>query len=264
MRKRAVALVLALAASYSGLKLAHAFQRSTLGWVADACEWDARITSLPFPCLEVGDLPGPYGGYAILREPIDHRRTILVALSDITGIEQPLLLRPDAPNFFEAAWEQRHWVLDPHSVGTPPPGFALAINSHRSRSQDRFHIHLGCLAPQAARALAEHTERLDTARFQPLGFAIHGHRLWAMRVDAAAISDFNPFAILAEKMPGARRAMGDHLLFVVPERLPDGRNSFVLLTNPVGPNYDNFCPVEVMLEPSCRANGRNSERDSSR
>ncbi len=252
MRKRAIALVLALAAFYGGVKLAHAYQRSTLGWVADACAVNAALTSLPFPCLHVGHLPGDLGGYAILREPIDRRRTILVALSAIRGIEDPRLLGRDAPNFFEAAWAQRHWLLDPAQAEPTPSGFALGINSHRSRSQDRLHIHMGCLVPKAAKALAEAAGRLGTGGFKPLGFTIHGRKLWAMRVDAGAIADFNPFAILAAKMPGARTAMGEHLLFVVPERLADGRRTFVLLTNPVGRRTDTFFPVEFMLEPNCR------------
>ena len=39
--------------------------------------------------------------------------------------------------------------------GTPPApdDFALAVNSALTRSQDQFHIHLGCLAPALGRRL---------------------------------------------------------------------------------------------------------------
>lgn len=205
--------------------------RSALGVTVATCRLSTSVTASPMPCLKVVNSDADLSGYAVLREPFERQRTILAALSDIAGIEDSRLLEPVAPNFFALAWAERSWVLGETGAGDVPPGFALAINPKTMRSQDRLHVHIGCLEGAVQAALGKRTVAVNPNRFAALNFKIRGWPLWAMRVDADDLSDLDPIQLLANKLPGASDDMGNHMLVVAHEQLPSGKSTFVLLTN---------------------------------
>ncbi len=67
---------------------------------------DYKLTGAPFPCLEVNIAGGEARGNVVLRAPLQDE-TLLVPTRRITGVEDPLLRSPGAPNYFDAASRAR-------------------------------------------------------------------------------------------------------------------------------------------------------------
>nr|WP_182422331.1 CDP-diacylglycerol diphosphatase [Aureimonas sp. ME7] len=220
--------------------------------VVSACRANFTVTSSPAPCLAVETDKDAEGGYAVLREPGERQRTILTALADISGIEDPRLLNAPAPNFFADAWRERHWLLSKGSADDDPPdGFALGINSKFVRSQDRLHIHIACLRPDVQAALKSRVVAVNPNRFARLSFRLGGKSVLAMRIDAADTVDFNPIQVLLDELPGTGVESRRQTLIAVRETLPNGRSAIVLLTNPTqGPGSSPFA-VERLIQSDC-------------
>jgi CDP-diacylglycerol pyrophosphatase len=251
MRLRSV-LIVCLSVLCLGPINGKAASRSALGIVVSACHTNSTITSSPAPCLAVETKKDAEGGYAVLREPGERQRTILTALSEITGIEDPRLLKAPAPNFFADAWRERYWLLSKgNSDDDPPNGFALGINSPLVRSQDRLHIHIACLRPDIQAALAPRVVAVNPNRFARLNFRLGGRVVSAMRIDAADTLSINPIQILLDKMPGVRAAIGAQTLIAVRETLPNGRPAIVLLTNPSEGSGSKPFTVERLIQSDC-------------
>lgn len=251
MRRRTLATLAALALSAIGVIAAHAFDRSALALVLTACRASWQYVSSPLPCLKVEAPSADLSAYAVLREPLQKQRTILAPLADISGIEDRRLLRSGAPDFFALAWGERRWVLGDTADEPIPDGFALAMNPEKARSQDRLHVHIACLSPKVQTPLAQRIASISPQRFTDLGIRLRGRVIWAMRMDTDDAASFNPLDLLASRMPGADAAMGSHYLIATKQRLPDGRSTFVLLTNFVPPGARHFYSVESLLDPSC-------------
>ena len=83
-------------------------------------------------------------------------RVIVVPTTPISGIESPALLRENAPNYWEAAWEARRFVEEGARRQLPRDKIGMAINSAVSRSQDQLHIHVACVAPAVIGFLRRH------------------------------------------------------------------------------------------------------------
>jgi hypothetical protein len=63
-----------------------------------------------FPCAEVNIANGLDRGFAVLQTPSSATHVIVVPTTRISGIENPALLRENAPNYWEAAWDARRFV----------------------------------------------------------------------------------------------------------------------------------------------------------
>ena len=79
--------------------------------VVRACVADYKLTGTPFPCLEVDLSGGEERGTVVLRPPL-LEDTVLAPTRLITGIEDPFLRSPEAPNYFDAAWRARTFLKD--------------------------------------------------------------------------------------------------------------------------------------------------------
>ncbi len=99
-----------------------------------------------FPCVEVNIAAGLDRGFAVLRAPSSATRVIVIPTTPISGIESPALLRENAPNYWEAAWEARRFVEEGARCQLPRDKIGMAINSAVSRSQNQLHIHVACIA----------------------------------------------------------------------------------------------------------------------
>ena len=75
--------------------------------VHDKCVPDQRQNDNPAPCAVVDLREGDATGYAILKDLVGATQYLLIPTARVPGIESPLLLTPEAPNYFADAWRER-------------------------------------------------------------------------------------------------------------------------------------------------------------
>jgi CDP-diacylglycerol pyrophosphatase len=164
----------------------------------------AKGEPLPKPCLEVEPRS------AVIKDSNGVAQLLAIPTERITGIEDPAVLAPDAPNIFASAWGERTLMRKYLPTAPEGVGLALAVNSAQERSQDQLHVHVDCLKPDVAKALADFTPE---AAWTPMSVSLAGHTYFARAVpDLAA----NPFRLLAE-IPGVAAEMGEWTLAAVPQ-----------------------------------------------
>ena len=172
------------------------------------------------PCLEVGATD------TLIKDRHGIAQVLAIPNARITGIEDPALLT--APTaYFADAWAARA-LMTPYLKAPPPrEALSIAVNSAVSRSQDQLHLHVDCLKPEVAKALAEYAPHFD-AQWRPMTVALAGRSYFARRVDSPDLQGIDPFRLLADEMPGAKADMGHWTLAAVPVRYNDAPG-FVLL-----------------------------------
>ncbi len=189
--------------------------RDRLWAVVRTCASAYRLMGVSFPCLQV-DLPGGGldRGYAVLR-PLKSDDLILSPTRQTSGVEDPFLQSPAAPNYFAAAWRARAFLKGPD--GNPPPrdDVALAVNSEDSRSQDQLHIHIGCLHPDARRFLDEAAQRMPLYDWTRVGPVFPRQIYYGVRVKESDFEKLNPFRIAAHGFVGAAENPGGLMVLVV-------------------------------------------------
>lgn len=193
--------------------------------VHDRCVPDQMAKGVPAPCARV-DLPG---GTAVLKDIVGDTQYLLIPTKRVMGIEDPAILAPASPNYFAAAWRARDLIDQRVGHALPRDDVGLAINSAYGRTQTQLHIHIDCLRADVIAALREQAPSLgpNWVRF-PVSLA--GRPYHARRVMDATLAHTNPFALLANDMPGARTDMGKWTLVVAGITI-DGRPGFVLLAD---------------------------------
>jgi len=181
--------------------------------VQDACVAHWRAQHLPDPCVHIElSAPDDAAGFAILKDRKGGAHFLLIPTATVAGIESPVLLAAASPNWFDAAWVARRYLDDAAGRQLERAEIGLAVNSAHARSQDQLHIHIECLQPALREALGSSAAQLDPASWVPIAFP--GWRLMALRVDGETLGAANPFQLLANRLPGARQAMGDYSLLV--------------------------------------------------
>jgi CDP-diacylglycerol pyrophosphatase len=183
----------------------------------------------PKPCDGVDLAGGEDRGVALLKDLHGVAQMLAIPTRRVTGIEDPQILAPDAPNYFAAAWAGRA-QLEAH-LGRPAPreAIGLSINSMFSRSQDQLHIHIDCLRPDVATALSTYQGALD-AQWRPMSIDLRGRHYWARRLDSADLSGVSPFLSLAEGVAGAKEQMGLWTILAAGANF-DGKPGFILLAD---------------------------------
>ena len=162
---------------------------------------------------------------AVLKDINGATQFLLIPTARVTGIEDPAVLAPGAPNYFADAWSARRFVEAKAGHALPRDAVALAINPPGARSQGQLHIHVDCIRPgirNALRALPIGTG------WAPLPAPLGEQRYAAMRWQGDAL-DRNPFDALAGDLPGARAAMGQYTLV-----LAGTKDGFILLAGRIG------------------------------
>lgn len=187
--------------------------------VNEQCVPDQQQFHSPKPCDQV-DLAA---GYVVLKDRVGDTQFLLMPTAHITGIESPEILAPGSPNYWNAAWQARHFVDERAHRTMPPETISLAVNSADARTQNQLHIHIDCLRLDVQAALREHAGDIGTA-WGLFPAKLSGHDYMAMRIDRPDLGDTNPFVLLADGIPGARADMAQYTLVVVGD--PGG---FVLL-----------------------------------
>ena len=179
----------------------------------------------PAPCTEVS------ADDAVLKDIVGNTQFLLIPTARITGIEDPAVLADGAPNFFADAWHAEHYIDGRLGHVLPREDVALVINPPSARSQEQLHIHIDCIRPDIRDALRQQTIGESWAMLQ---VKLAGQSYLAMRLPGETL-DRNPFRLLADRVPGARDAMGDYTLILAGSSDPASGPGFILLAGHVGP-----------------------------
>jgi CDP-diacylglycerol pyrophosphatase len=117
----------------------------------------------------------------------------------------------------------------------------MAINPEHGRGQDQLHIHVECLGQSVYDALHAKAD-LPTDRWSPLELA--QGRYYGLRLMGEDLGRTNPFALLANLMPGARSDMGAYTLLLAGMQFNEGPG-FLLLAGKSVPGG------ETLLDSTC-------------
>ena len=160
------------------------------------------------------------------------------------------LLRDNAPNYWEAAWDARRFVEEGARRQLPRDNIGMAINSAASRSQDQLHIHVACIAPKVADFLRRHQAEIHNA-WSFLTSALLGHRFAAMKVETDSLAHVEPFKLLNRGPPSGKFSMGSQTLAVIGATFGGGRIGFYLLANESGASPRKIVSAEALLDDKC-------------
>lgn len=218
--------------------------------VHDICLPAYQGIGVAFPCTGINIESGLDRGFAVLRAPSSTTHVIVVPTTPISGIESPGLLKKDAPNYWEAAWDARRFVEEAAGRPLPRDKIGMAINSPASRSQDQLHIHVACLAPAAAEFLRRHQAEIHGAWSYP-GPALLGHRFAAMKIEADNLAGAEPFKLLARGLPSGKLSMRTQILAVIGAAFAGGKTGFYLLANDSGASPRDIVSAEALLDDKC-------------
>jgi CDP-diacylglycerol pyrophosphatase len=220
---------------------------SALARIVDSeCVPNEQVNGKPSPCAAV-DLDGRY---AILKDLVGASQFLLIASTPEPGIEGTDLEGHSAPNYFEEAWKSRHFMDDKLGRALPRDVVGLAINSIAGRTQNRFHIHIDCVRADVLQQLKADAGSIGTS-WTAIPGGLVGHPYRAMRVEAANLSEINPFALLAADLPPGNDRMGDQSLVAIASAMPDGSDGFYLLTDHVGAAPGDMGSGEELLDHRC-------------
>ncbi len=221
-------------------------------WVVvhDICVPAYQSIGVAFPCAEVSIADGLERGFAVLRAPSSATHVIVVPTARISGIESPALLRENAPNYWEAAWDARRFVEEGARRQLPRDKIGMAVNSAASRSQDQLHIHVACIAPKVAEFLRRHQAEIHDA-WSFLSAALLGHRFAAMKVETDSLAHVDPFKLLARGLPSGKFSVGSQTLAVIGATFGGGRIGFYLLANEFGESPRKIVSAEALLDDKC-------------
>ncbi|MFU2315190.1 CDP-diacylglycerol diphosphatase [Rahnella sp. PCH160] len=157
----------------------------------------------PDPCAQVDEQQG----FVVLKDMNGPLQYLLMPSARITGMESPALLEPETPNFFNQAWNARHFMADKYGKPIDDSNISLAVNSQYGRSQNQLHIHISCLLPQVKTTLARDGAQMGY-NWQELPDKLLGHTYLARKVTPAELHEKGAFRILAQGVPDADKKMG--------------------------------------------------------
>jgi CDP-diacylglycerol pyrophosphatase len=235
----AVALVLASAPR------AHAFGR-----INDLCVPNFLKTGNAFPCLSIeGDIKA--GAVAIVPDLWSRTQVLAVPTIRVSGIESSVVFSPDAPRWFEEAWNSRRLVSRnlPHQL--PREDIALAINSRLSRAQDQLHIHIDCLKPEVQSALTLLQPQLST-EWLTKPIALLGKHYFARLLRESDLQALNPFRLVADGPGRGEPNFGRMSIALVASKLSDGEAGFILLAGRFSRGQTDGGRSEDILDHSCK------------
>lgn len=229
------------------IQAAMAANRLALWQVVRACVAGHGLTGAAFPCLAVHEGRDENEGYVVLRPPVGRPDTILTPTRKIVGIEDPWLQSPEAPNYFEAAWNERGLA---RALGDDRA--ALAVNSRYVRGQDQIHIHIGCIIPDVRARLSAAAPRLPVGDWAPAASVIPGADMWAYRAASADMSKIAPFRLIAEKLTSSADARAALTLFVATLPIAGRTEIFILAARADPTRRQTWIAAEDVVDPRCK------------
>lgn len=223
-----LAAVVVLAAP--GTAGAHGDREALWHIVHGQCVPDQLRNRDPAPCAEVDVNSGEERGYALLKDSEGPDQFLLIPTARVTGIEDPAVRAPGAPNYFEDAWRARVYTETEIGGTLPRDWISLAVNSVPGRTQDQLHIHIDCLRADVHQALTESAAGIGPA-WAPLPVPLAGDSYQAIAVDSLAT--VNPFALATDSADAALSTV-----VVVGAGTPE-RPGFVVLRRTAAPDSDD-------------------------
>lgn len=207
------------------------------------CVPDQLRKRAPGPCAAVN----LDQGYAVLKDRRGAYQFLLIPTARVSGIDDPAILAPGAPNYWQAAWQARNFLE--RRVGRPVPrdDLTLAINSAAGRSQNQLHIHIDCIRPDVRSALRQNLERIGP-HWAPFPVLLAGEGYRAMRIAQTDLQGSDPFRILARSV--APDQMRWHTLVVAAVSFGD-RPGFVLLDGKANAATGNRGHGEALQDHAC-------------
>lgn len=182
----------------------------------------ASYLGVAFPCVSVDRDKG----YALLKAPSSTGLSfILTPTVRLAGTES-LVSGGDRPNFWLDAWNERNRLDAAANHSLEWRDIALAVNSRTTRSQDQFHIHIGCIRPSLRDFLA--TEPPGSAtdwsllRLAPIKSAFFVRLLPADAIKA------DLFKVVFDEVPGGKLFVEKQTI-VVAGVTRDARRGFALI-----------------------------------
>ena len=163
--------------------------------ISDQCLPDQRDHSLPAPCALVAAKPDEAHGYVVLKDQTGVAQHLLMPTAKITGMEDSLLLAPNATNYFAKAWDERHFVEERLGGPIDRRKLSIAVNSQYGRSQDQLHLHIDCVNTLVALTLqaAQPSRSWSGA---PIHLKGHNYRVRWLAADK--LDKTNPFQLVGQ------------------------------------------------------------------
>lgn len=225
----------------------------TLLWdtVHHFCVPRAATSTRPLPCSRVDLQRGEDLGFATLTNPLSPNDILIVPTAKISGIEDPRLLGDALPNYWDDAWRQRDLLESRLGFAVSRDRVGMALNSALGRSQDQFHIHLGCVYADVRRTLLQNEQRISASTWTPVRFGATGHEYLARRVIGSDLGGIFPFKLLASEVPRAKRDMASQTLVVVGASFVDGSPGYYLLNHQANPAEYDWASGAELLDTNC-------------
>ncbi|HUZ73096.1 MAG TPA: CDP-diacylglycerol diphosphatase [Stellaceae bacterium] len=214
------------------------------------CVPDQQRHGNPAPCARVELRRGVARGHVVLKDINGTTQYLLLPTARVSGIESPLLLAPDAPNYFAAAWRARSFVEAAVRHPLPRDDISLAVNSVTGRTQNQLHIHIDCIRADVRAALRRRAAAIGP-HWAPLGELLQGHRYRALRVAQPELGGVNPFVALADDLAHPQATMGSETLVVAGMMWGDGTPGFVLLAHRADPAAGDGGSGEELQDHGC-------------
>ena len=193
------------------------------------CVAHAQAGQGPAPCERIDLAQGEDQGVALLKDRVGVAQFLAIPTRRVTGIEDPFVLDPAAPDYFAFAWAARDALAARLGGPLARETVSIAINSEFARSQDQLHLHLDCLDRDVAAALAVDAGGLGET-WRPMAAPLRGRVYWARRVLSDDLSGVRPLVLLADGVPDAGAHMADESLIAVGATFAGGAG-FVLLAD---------------------------------
>lgn len=199
----------------------------------------------PLPCLAVDEA----GGAAVLKDLRGIAQLLLIPTARVSGIEDPAILQPGAPNYFQLAWQAANAVRALANSDLPRDALSLAINSRFGRTQQQFHIHVDCIDVEVRGALRTHMSDITDA-WAPFPVALAGHRYEARRVLTLNRPGADPLRLVATGLSGAGADMGA-MTIVVAGAMFGPEPGFILLARRADPAIGDRGSGEELQDHGC-------------
>ncbi len=226
---------------------AHADPLALWHVVHDRCVRHFLASGSPAPCRRVAMTEPGDRGDAVLKDLRGATQFLLIPTSRVTGIEDPAVLAPGAPNYFADAWKATALVSRRAGVALPRNDLSLAINAPTARTQDQLHIHVDCVRADVRATLRRLAPKVGPA-WTALPGRLGGARWRARRIDGAHLV-VNPFRLLADGPAAAE--MRRHTLVLVGMIFAGGAPGFILLDARTDPPSGFLGDGEILQDHGC-------------
>jgi CDP-diacylglycerol pyrophosphatase len=218
--------------------------------VSGQCVPHEEATRDASPCSKVDLADGRDRGFAVLKDINGVAQFLLIPTARISGIEDPAILVPGAPNYWDPAWKARSFVEERVHIALPRDVISLAINSSVGRTQDQLHIHINCIRTDVREILASNLDKISTV-WTPFPITLAGHTYRSIRIGQGTLDGVDAFRVLADGDPKAAADMGHHTLVVVGATFPDGADGFVLLDDHADLLAGDYASGEQLQDHTC-------------